>query len=233
LAGADLTNADLTEAELQGADLRGATVDKALFSRAGLFHTDLRGVDLRHADLSNVDTRYTCFDETTQWADGKAPNAAICDADRTPQPLAGAQYAVSASLLDEIKTTGKTQLYSRSLQLNDGRFVLSVYFDNRGIAPLQGVGILVVVPPELSIVSGSVSLRNSNNPDGYSVEPSAVQQGQVHIGIGDYDRGSDAYVEMEIGSSPAACGKRFDITAYATPARFGSVADTVSVNVGC
>lgn len=233
LAGAVLTKADFTGAHLEGADLKGAAVEGANFSKAGFFHADLRGVDLRRANLEGVDTRYTCFDDSTKWPFNRIPTVAFCKTDESPAPLAGAQYSIDVSLLDSLRPNGATQLYTKKLELHGRKFVLSLQFENLGVAPLQSVSILVVLPSELKVVPLSVTLRNADNPTGYVFGPDASQQDQVHVGIGDYLAGSNAFLEMEVVASDAACGKGFDIKAYATPRRLGSIVDAAHVSVAC
>ena len=233
LAGADLRGSDFGGAQLAGADLQGALVSKADFTSASLFHSDLRGVDLRKANLAGVDTRYTCFDDSTQWPKGQRPKGAFCDADRKPEPLPGAHFLIDASLLDEIRPNGQTQLYTDSLMLHDRRFILSVLFENRGVVQLQDISVLTVLPTGLKVVPGSARVRNGNNPDGYLFGDGAFQGNQVNVGIGDYGPRSNAFLEMEMDASEIRCGQQLDIDVFATPRRLGTVKDQVRIAIDC
>lgn len=233
LAGASLKNSSFNGAQLTGADLQGAVVDGVDFTDANFFHSDLRSVDLREAKLQGAYTRYTCFDDSTLWPPSQRPDTAFCQADPKSEPLSGASGLITASLLDEIKPQGQTQLYTKNLQLRDRLFVLSVHFENRGVAPLQDIVLLTEMPLGLSVVRGSINVFNSNNPTGLSASDDAIQGQQVHIGIGDYAGGGNAFVEMEVDASNARCGQRFEIKTYATPRRLGTIVDGVSMEMIC
>lgn len=233
LAGAILTNSRFRGAQLKGADLRGARIDNADFSRAGLFHADLRGLDLRKATFTDTDTRYTCFDASTQWPADRKPENAFCGPDTQPRPLSGAHATIDASLVSELRPRGEAQLYTKALQTREARFALIVEFDNRGIAPLQQVAILTVFPQELDAAVESVTLFNGSSPDGYRYSSDATQNSQVNVVIGDYNAGTNAYVEIQVSSLKASCGKVYEITVYATPLRLGSIADKATVERVC
>lgn len=231
LIGASLHDADLRRAHLDAADLRGADLNGANLSNAGLRATDVRGTDLRTAELSGADLRYLCWDERTRWPEGVTPTSGLCP-ERAAEPteLEGVRYSLELVAADDLVGDGG-QRYEHVLTFDDGDAHLLLQVIVAGVVPLRDVTLLLQLPEGVD-ASAPPTLYNGNDQDGYRFPDEAIQAGgrQVNLGIGNYDPGTNAFIELPV--TVTAC-EPISVDAYLTPESFATKTEAVELEPTC
>lgn len=112
-----------------------------------------------------------------------------------------------------------------------------IAFNNTGSTQLNEVVVVDQIPAGLTVVPGSIRLKNAKNPNGIAVTDQAIQANgrQINVNIGSYTAGSNAFLYFKtraLSAEELKCGsKKLVNTAYATPEGSGSVNDTAEVVV--
>jgi uncharacterized repeat protein (TIGR01451 family) len=114
-----------------------------------------------------------------------------------------------------------------------------IWFKNAGTTQLNAVKVVDQVPPQMTVVPGSVKLFNNNFPvpNGFTYPANAIQDNgkQINVDIGSYLPGGDAYVVFTAQIKDLAelkCGVQQLINvAYTTPQGYGAASDKAFVNI--
>lgn len=228
--GAALSDASFERSSLDGVDFRGADLARSNLRGASLFRTDMRGVDLRTADLDGADVRYVCFDDTTTFPDGVRPSQALCAEEvDEPEALPGAHYRIETFAL----ARPGDERYAQDLSVEPGDARVLMEFRNIGVAPLRDVTVVADFPE--GVLPERVRLLNGNYPDGFDFGAEAIQADgrQINVNLGNYNGGTNAFVEVEVRIDGSRCEQQLSVVGYATPESLGSVNDSASFRVGC
>jgi uncharacterized repeat protein (TIGR01451 family) len=145
----------------------------------------------------------------------------------------GYQIQKTARLKGEDSTKWRKVVNAKRGDLIEWR----ISFQNIGSTQLDDVMVVDELPSFTEVTPGSVELVNSNFPNGYKFDASAIQKNgeQININIDDYLPGSNAFVYLETKIEDAEeirCGvHQIANVVYVTPKGLGTLNDNAKVNI--
>lgn len=139
---------------------------------------------------------------------------------------------VSSYTIDkQVRIAGQTE-YSDSVNAQPGDTLeYRIQYKNTGSISHKNVVIKDELPAHVSYIAGSTTLKNSNNPNGKSVDDGVTTTG---INIGDYAPGSNAYVKFSAkvaAVSELACGTNTLTNTASAQVGQGTKEDTATAKV--
>jgi uncharacterized repeat protein (TIGR01451 family) len=145
----------------------------------------------------------------------------------------GYQIQKTARLKGEDSTKWRKEVNAKRGDLIEWR----ISFQNIGSTQLDDVKVVDDLPSYTDVVPGSVELVNSNYPNGFKYDASAIQNNgdMVNVDIQDYLPGSNAFLYLETkieDHKDIQCGiHQIANVVYVTPNGLGTLNDNAKVNV--